>query len=189
MDLSLRLPVPDCFWKLDHLTVKHFSLLGCDAMQFCMQLTFQKNLHSSPLRFNTNISTAGSSDIWGIYVQATMKTSTLKHRLDSTPSRLDNIFPLFFTDSMNIQKSCLQACIVVVVIIKSNVQQAVPTNRGFTLWSSLGFQMLTVPPIQKIPCILWNMKDHYCVQNPPLVPIQRPDSPIHTWSYFFSDQL
>jgi hypothetical protein len=62
----------------------------------------------------------------------TMKTTTLKTR--------QNIFPFFFIDSTNIQKPCLLACIttttivvIVAIMIKSDVQQAVPNYRKLTL--------------------------------------------------------
>jgi len=63
----------------------------------------------------------------------------------------------------------MHACIVV-VMIKSDVQQGVPTNRRLALCSSFHFQMLTVSATQATPCILWNLDDHHCVQNPPAGP-------------------
>jgi len=50
--------------------------------------------------------------------------------------------------------------------------------------------MLTVSATKEIPCILQNLEDHHCVQNPPMVPILRLDIPVHSRSsYFFSDQF
>ena len=66
---SHRLPVLECSWKQDaSYSDDYFSILGCAAMQFCMRLTFRKNLCSPSLPSNPNISTAGSSDISGTYV-------------------------------------------------------------------------------------------------------------------------